>query len=68
MPGRPYEQQAQIREAIKRYLELNGMTTLQEIADYVERQTGFSIAPGTVSRHMRRLGYERSDEWRKDST
>ena len=67
MPGISYEEQTKIRETISAYLDRNGVTTLEAIADYVAQQTGLRPSLGTVSRHIKKAGYERPSWKRKDS-
>lgn len=66
MAGLTYEQQTQVREAIQTYLSEKGMTTLREIAEFVEAETGIKPSLATISRKVKEAGYERPVTiWRK---
>jgi len=66
MAGITFEQQIQIRDAIKEYLDKNGVTSLRLIADYVKQKTGMRPSPNTISRHVREAGYKRSG-WEREA-
>lgn len=60
MSGQKFETQARTREAVRVYLEAHGMTTLREIAAYVEKETGVYPSITTIGRLVRKQGYSRA--------
>ena len=66
MSGKDYEYQRHIRLWIGLYLDEHGMTSLQQIVDYVAEKANITISRSTVARLVRRMGYEmKKGEWVK---
>lgn len=59
MPRRALNTEIKVRDAIKEYLDKNGMTTLHKIAEYVEEKTGVYPSANTVGRHVDSLNIPR---------
>ena len=69
MSGRTFKEQVIIRKYVADYLEKYGITSLRKIANYVEKKTGETPAPGTIGRLVREYGYDREPvEWQKIET
>lgn len=66
MPGTTFHDQVIVRRHVYNYLEKNGMTSLRQVADYVESRTGILPAITTIARLIREYGYElQDDKWVK---
>lgn len=68
MSGLTYKDQTIVREAVQRYLDIHGMTTLRAIAKFVKETTGIYPAATTIARLVRENGYDMPQakwEWKK---
>lgn len=60
MPGKSFEKQLEIRQAIKLYIALNGVTTLRQMA------VSIGVSQSTIKNHLDAMGYEFDGQaWRK---
>jgi hypothetical protein len=59
-----YSDQTNARAWVRTYVDKNGITSLKQIAAYVEEKTGTRPADNTVAAYLRDLGYEYVGEWR----
>jgi hypothetical protein len=66
MSGRTFHKQRLIRIWIDLYLEDNGMTSLQQIADYLKQRTNETVSRSTIARLVRDMGWNiKKGEWVK---
>ncbi len=57
MSNRNLDDQKTISEAVKNYVELNGITTTRQIAEFVESEIGIKPSPTTIAAVLKKLGY-----------
>ncbi len=57
MSNRNLNDQKTINEAIKNYIELYGITTTRQIAEFVESEIGIKPSPTTIAAALKNLGY-----------
>jgi len=62
--ARTFEGQSRVRKAIEKYLKARGMTSTRKVAAYVTKETGIPVSASTISRLVRKFGYDRAVvEW-----